>query len=461
MVSMKHYARLLLALGAAHVIFFTSLLQGMSNADFRLEKKQEIIQAPSPFLQMDDDQSATGAAISAIDPSLRSMKLVGETNHKRTIDMKKDYEVAKIKIENREEMLRLSPENTALAEGIQISDGMKVVVGGYTDNYRGVARTIQFFNIKSQEWTKEVIELPDMAAETHQGIAFDTTSSMLYIISGQKGAGCMPATTFCTRLNLDTKRFETLPALPSPRFAPSVAIVADPVDPSIKHIHVFGGASESRNLTATDHWRLQVNGDILDSDNIEWEALEPVPDAGTHGASFVCEKGYIYYTGFCSMDPGAIPSPSMTERHQHAAQHAKQLLHHVSDAGFTFRYPSAYAQATARGQPHWERLSDMPFPVCHAGSAVNNGRLYLVGGDTSTRQTSQGSAPSSLSVIQTYDSTMDVWQVSSFSAGKRTKLFLTSAWIDHEREKLFSLHPGNSLVTADLVDGGGIARKTG
>jgi FAD/FMN-containing dehydrogenase len=358
-----------------------------------------------------------------------------------------------IRMGSRRDAHRLSPPNGAAAEGVQIDEKIMAIIGGYVDSFKNVSRSIQFFNIASQEWLPDTIDLPDVLGETHQGITFDPKTRTIYIISGQKGPGCMPATKASARFDIDTQEFEFLPPLPMARYAPGVEIITDPRDSSLKHLHVFGGAFESRNQTATDHWRLKIDEDGPKLQETIWESLEPVPDAGTHGVSFVSPDGFLHYTAFCTLDPGAIESPSMAECHVHAAEHAKQLLHHVSDAGLAFRYPTAFAERTDKSEhSYWERLADMPFPLCHAGAVYLDGKLHIIGGGILTLQTRRGSAPTSLSVIQTFDPKTNAWQASSFTTPKRTRLFLVSTWIDHDRQTLFSLHPGKSLVMADLSD---------
>jgi hypothetical protein len=78
-------------------------------------------------------------------------------------------------------------------------------------------------------------------------------TATFYIISVQKGPGCMSATTALARLDRRTKSFDVLlpSLLPKPRYAPGVEIVTDPRDHSRMDLHVFGGASERRkNQTA-------------------------------------------------------------------------------------------------------------------------------------------------------------------------------------------------------------------
>lgn len=283
---------------------------------------------------------------------------------------------------SKEIISRLSPPDMAAAEGIQVDEETMILVGGYIDEYKSVSRWIQVFNITSQEWlTADRIRLPDHLAETHQGIAFDKETDTLYIVSGQKGPGCMPGTTAAGRVHLKTGKFDALPDLPQPRYAPGMELVSDPQNPTIRHLHLFGGAGHARNQTATDHWRLKIADDLLDGTNLAWEVLEAVPDAGTHGVSFLY-SGYIYYTGFCTLDPGTVAVPSMAECHVHAAMHSRQILHHVSDAGLAYRYRTAFASPRG-GQSMglgWERLEDMPFPVCHSGSLSVGDKLYVIGG---------------------------------------------------------------------------------
>jgi hypothetical protein len=169
---------------------------------------------------------------------------------------------------NRQEVHRLSPPVLAKSDAVlQINDTTVVLVGGYIDKFQNVSSWIQFFDIPSQTWHPSIpIKIPTTVAETHQGIAFDRQRRILYIVSGQKGSGCMPATPVCVRYWMDKDIWEELPPLPMPRYSPGIEIVLDDNNngnnvSTRSFLHVFGGASENRKNGATDHWRLVLDDD--------------------------------------------------------------------------------------------------------------------------------------------------------------------------------------------------------
>lgn len=354
--------------------------------------------------------------------------------------------IERIMVGGKEEALKISPHIQA-GEGssVQVDDELLIHIGGYTKNYNNVTRSIQFFNITSQTWISErMLELPPEVAETHQGVAFEASSRMLYVISGQKGPGCSPATSLSVRIDIDTGRHEWLPDLPQPRFSPGVEILTDPRVVTRKYLHVFGGAGERRDLIATNHWRLTIDSDdITDLRKLTWEELESVPDAGTHGRSFQYD-GYIYSTAFCSMDQAVLKSKPMAACQRYAVQKMHQVLHHFTDAGHTFRYPVHQVDA------HWERLTDMPFAMCHTGGVFALGKLFLLGGGTSTKQVWGGSYPSMEYIVQIYDPATDAWDVRPYSNKKGFLVHTKANWYDARRNQISGLRPAESFITLQL-----------
>mmetsp|Transcript_48865 Transcript_48865/g.118303 ORF Transcript_48865/g.118303 Transcript_48865/m.118303 type:complete len:1220 (-) Transcript_48865:96-3755(-) len=342
-----------------------------------------------------------------------------------------------------------------------------VVVGGFTTDYGNVSKWIHFFDIQSQTWTiGDSIKMPDHIAETHQGVTYDKSDHVLYIVAGQKGRGCQSATTSCTRLWIHSGRFEDLPPLPEPRYSPAVELVIDRTSLTRpkKYLHAFGGAGPNRKDGMTNHWRLDLHNLSSPSPSLSpsslWETLESVPDAGIHGVSFVSStQGYMYYTAYCTMDQMVHRSSSrMKVCHQHATDQG-QLLHHVSDVGLTYRYPvwKEMNASGSRDNMDWERVQDMPFPSCHGGSVAVNDRLVIVGGGLATSQSKVGSAPRSLPLIQIFDARTEKWQVFPFRIPqKRMHLFLLTTWFDEQRRMIYSLHPGNVVVAVTLKESPGV-----
>jgi len=278
------------------------------------------------------------------------------------------------------------------------------------------------------------LNLPPGIAETHLGVTFDPTSRLLYIVSGQLGGACKAATRAVVQMHVDTGAYKSLPPLPAGRYFPGVAMINHQ---GIKYLHVFGGASEMRNQSATDHWRLTLTGD---EDDMSWQEIENVPDGGAHGLS-INHGGYIYYTGFSTMDQGVTTVDSM-QQCQEIAYNRGQLLHHSSDVGFFFRY-DPYSQ-------HWERLPDMPFAAAHTGHVLGMNKLILIGGGLTTHQTKTGSAPTSLNMVQMFNFDTLSWAIKSFDIPKGTKTARMSMWFDHKRSQIFGLRAGETEVSASF-----------
>ena len=310
------------------------------------------------------------------------------------------------------------------------------MIGGFTSGYNSASRSIQFFNIRQQKWMPERrLNLPPGIAETHQGVTFDPTSRLLYIVSGQLGGACKAATTAVVQINVDTGTYKSLPPLPAGRYFPGVAIISHQ---EVKHLHVFGGASEMRNQSATDHWRLTLAQE--EDRNLSWQEIENVPDGGAHGLS-ISHGGYIYYTGFSTMDQGVLTVDSM-QHCQETAYNRGQLLHHSSDVGFFFRYDPF--------SKHWERLPDMPFAAAHTGHVLGMNKLILISGGLTTYQTKIGSAPTSLNMVQMFNFNTLSWAIKSFDTPKDTKTYRMSMWIDYERSQIFGLRAGETVMSASF-----------
>jgi FAD binding domain len=430
--SIKQYAVLIAALAMAHLAALSYILLNLTQQEIVVDEYE----TSGQMVQM----SSLPTSLPLQDPkqlqedhfTISAIRLKGKRNSKKEIN-------------------RLSPPILAKSDAVlQIDEETVVLVGGFTDNYQNVSSYLQFFDIASQTWTARK-KLPETVAETHQGIAFDKQRRILYIVSGQKGSGCMPATSVGVRYWIDENRMEFLPPLPAPRYSPGVEIALDPSNRNVSYLHVFGGADVNRKFGATDHWRLIFDDSkhaFVHTSNLAWEILESLPDAGVHGASFITSAGYLHYTAYCQMDQGVVESPNMADCHRRAVEDG-QLLHHVSDVGLTFRYPAFVDPHHA----HWERVTDMPFPTCHGGSFLDDASdtFYYFGGGLTNTQIKEGSAPKSLSMIHIFDANSMEWRVLPFDDAPRgSYLFSLMTWMDRGRRILYSLHPGMTIVEANI-----------
>ena len=363
---------------------------------------------------------------------------------------------------NNNELIRLSsPHELGLeATALQIQLDLMVVVGGFSTRSlkNCTVKTIQFFNISEQRWMVErYLELPDGVAQTHQGTAYDPFSGYLYVISGQLGGGCSPATTKSVRIHVSSGEIQELPPLPQARYHPGAVIVPNPADPSEVHLHVFGGAAENRYQSARNHWRIIITGNQQHLESLIWEELEPTIDGGTHGRAFH-RHGDIFYTAFCDVDQIVFHgSERISLCMRDAKKVLKQSLHHHSDAGLTMVYATKFSIAKKSQLSwlnHWEQLGDMPYPACHVGFTMYKEKAIFVGGGIVTTQEFRGSpAPRSLKQVQILDVKTRKWESTIpifFASSKRSFLYNMFVWLDQERNQIYGLRSNDTLVIGNI-----------
>ncbi len=218
-----------------------------------------------------------------------------------------------------------------------------------------VVCAVDIFDLEKEKWVARV-DLPDNMSQTHVGAVSDG-ERYIYLISGQLGDYCRPATRDCFVLDTLTRTFSQLPPLPKARYAPAVQLWAG-------RLHSVGGAKEDRNGPATDHWSIAVkDGKALEN---EWREEPPIPRGGHHRASAVVDNG-LYVFGGQEGDYIAIPGdPNF--------RCTSQLTTEIRFTE-TFRLK--------RGAMQWERLADMPVRCSHTEASVIkiNDLVYVMGGD--------------------------------------------------------------------------------
>jgi glycosyltransferase involved in cell wall biosynthesis len=139
-----------------------------------------------------------------------------------------------------------------------------------------VPQALVSFDLGSQQWQNETVALPPELAETHVGTAL-VGGRYVFIVAGQKGSECSPATTAAFRLDLRTMTMQPIPSLPEPRYSPALALLGD------GRLHLFGGLMPDRATPARDHWSLAVNADGSTGDAWVAEPLLPAYLGGSHG----------------------------------------------------------------------------------------------------------------------------------------------------------------------------------
>jgi len=158
-----------------------------------------------------------------------------------------------------------------------------------------LATTGAAFDFKKEKWTARV-RLPEDMAQTHVGEGSDE-ERYIYLVSGQLGADCRPATTNCFVFDAKNRSFGKLPPLPQARYAPTVQVWRG-------RLHSVAGAKEDRNTPSVDHWSIAVeNGKAIEK---EWRWEPPLPHGGHHRASAVIQNA-LYVFGGQEGDYIAIP----------------------------------------------------------------------------------------------------------------------------------------------------------
>ncbi|KAF3444489.1 hypothetical protein FNV43_RR14181 [Rhamnella rubrinervis] len=153
---------------------------------------------------------------------------------------------------------------------IQIKNLLYVFAGYGTIDY--VHTHVDVYNFTDNIW-EERIDMPKEMAHSHLGIATD--GRYIYIISGQYGPQCRGPTARSFVLDTKTKKWSSLPPLPTPRYAPATQLWRG-------RLHVMGGSKENRHTPALEHWSLAVkDGKALDK---QWRTEIPIPRGGPHRA---------------------------------------------------------------------------------------------------------------------------------------------------------------------------------
>lgn len=314
---------------------------------------------------------------------------------------------------------------------IQVGDRV-YFFGGFSGALDTVCRQIQILNIATDQWEKPV-PIPEDMADSHQGLAFDEKSRFIYSISGQLGGGCATTTKRSFRMHIDTLETQEIPPLPYGRYNPGVAIWGD-------HLHVFGGSNERRNMSALDHWVVDVGkafrtGGALRSDS--WTRVSDLPVSGCHGESFRFGH-HLYHLGGCYVDQGVSRN---SQCHVTAVQDGL-FVHHVPVPASAYRYD-------LKGRPGdtvWEKIPDMPVSVCVAPALLVGPFAVFFGGASAERQQRRGTPPRSERVVQALDLERLQWTVvGELPASATGALFHCSVW--HAQTK--AAHVFHMIRTAE------------
>ncbi|KAI4389400.1 hypothetical protein MLD38_001630 [Melastoma candidum] len=163
---------------------------------------------------------------------------------------------------------------------IQIDNLLYVFAGYGTIDY--VHSHVDVFNFSDNTWGGR-FSTPKEMGNSHLGMATD--GRYVYIVAGQPGPQCRPPTSRSFVLDTVTKRWDDMPNLPDPRYAPATQLWRG-------RLHVMGGSGTNRHTPGLEHWSIAVkDGKVLEKD---WRSEVPIPRGGPHRACVVVDdKLYV------------------------------------------------------------------------------------------------------------------------------------------------------------------------
>ena len=275
--------------------------------------------------------------------------------------------------------VRRCPDGRLDAGGAVVGNRL-FVIGGYVSEDR-VLSVVDVLDMRSRRWVARW-SMPPAMAQSHLGVASDGVR-YVFAVSGQHGNHCRPPTSRAFVLDTVGARWQDLPPLPEPRYAPTAQIWQG-------RLHVLGGSRQDRHTPAADHWSLAVeNGRALEP---QWRAEPPIPVGGPHRASAVI-AGRLYVFGGQLGDYVAIPGDP-------DCRCTGTLVAEEYYADCFVLEPDAR---------DWTAVAAMPFAASHTESSalVMDGAVYLFGG-----QCALGADTAELAVtdaVQRYDAEADRW----------------------------------------------------
>ncbi|CAL5370237.1 unnamed protein product [Camellia sinensis] len=233
---------------------------------------------------------------------------------------------------------------------VQIKNLLYVFSGYGTIDY--VHSHVDVYNFTDKTWGGR-FDTPKEMAHSHLGITTD--GRYVYVISGQYGPQCRGPTARAFVLDTQTKKWQSFPPLPVPRYAPATQIWKD-------RLHVIGGSKENRHTPGKDHWSIAVkNGKALEK---KWRTEVSIPRGGPHRACVAVEN-QLYVIGGQEGDfmpkPGS-PTFKCSRRHEVVYGDVYMLDEKMK----------------------WKELPPMPKPDSHIECSwvlVNNS-IIIVGGTT-------------------------------------------------------------------------------
>jgi len=188
------------------------------------------------------------------------------------------------------------PQNRVEAARMQVGSKL-FVFGGYV-TIGCVSQRVDCFDLETHQW-QQVATLPDDAAQTHNGCAYDGKHH-IYLIAGQLGANCSPVSANCYAFDTRSYQWTRLPPLPVGRYMPLVHYTKG-------RIHCLSGSMPDRISSAHEHWSIAVTGDQYTEN--EWREEAPLPLPRTHTGSHVIDDELLVFGGQTGDVPAIEGSP--------------------------------------------------------------------------------------------------------------------------------------------------------
>lgn len=269
------------------------------------------------------------------------------------------------------------------AGGIQIKEKL-YAIGGFTQGPPHVLHHIDVFDLARDKWIDAFATPPNMGT-SHLAITGDG-ERYVYVMGGQVGINCAPATDECFALDTHTREFFPLPKLPQARYSLNAQFYKG-------RIHVIGGSMPDRNTPAVDYWSLGVNGPKALENEWRKEGVN-IPRGGPHRGSMIYNDAFYAFGG---QEGDVIALPGDPEY--------KPVWHLTRD----IIYPDTYVFKF--GTDKWQRLADMPVAASHTEFSVVRieNCVILVGGQTERRNNPHKCLITD--AVQRYDLKTGQWKV--------------------------------------------------
>lgn len=278
------------------------------------------------------------------------------------------------------------------------------VVGGYVQ-LDLVSDRVDMLDLETGRWSC-VARLPDGAPQTHQAMTHDGRRHV-FMVAGQVGINCAPATSRCYVLDCSDHSWSSLPSLPAPRYMPVVHYYKG-------RLHCMTGNREDRASNADEHWSIAIEDGCAIEKEWRYEGRFPHPRIHTStelvGGEVIVmsgQEGDVPRKGgapdyLCNFDsPNDIMHDEVFAYHletrevrhlspmPEAISHSECAVNRVGSkiilaGGILHRRIMAdriYSYDLEKDR--WELIGRLPHPMKSKVTAVWNDRLYLVAGQRS------------------------------------------------------------------------------